>query len=65
MTKFVHIVQVHPVYNGILQTHKIKHEVEYDTKKDADAYIETFNAQYTDLRAVYYGCVNDETGELV
>jgi hypothetical protein len=65
MTKHIHIVYVHPIESGEPNLYKVKHEVEYDTKKDADAYIETFNAQYTDLRAVYYGCVNDETGELV
>jgi ferritin len=68
MTKFVHIVQVHPVYNGIVQTHKVKHEAEAETKEEAEAFIKWYNTeQCTDgtMMAVYLGCVNDETGELV
>ncbi len=65
MTKYKHIVQVHPVENGEPNLYKVRHEVEYDTKKDAEAYIETFNGRYSVLKAVYRGCVNDETGELV
>jgi len=64
MTKFVHIVYVHPVYDGILQTHKVKFEAEFDTKERAQAFIEEHNAEITTLQAVYYGCVNDATGEL-
>jgi uncharacterized protein YciU (UPF0263 family) len=67
MTKFVHIVQVHPVYDGILQTHKVREEKEFGTKVEADDWIEYVNLKYKDdnLKAVYLGCVNDETGELV
>ncbi len=75
MTKYFHIVQVHPVYNGILQTHKVIREQEFETKQMADLYIESYNdgtqAMYEGTqegiprRAVYLGCVNDETGELV
>lgn len=69
MTKFVHIVQVHPVYNGALQTHKVKLEKEFETKEEADTFITMFNiaSDINDSRhqAVYYGCVNDLTGELV
>ena len=67
MTRFVHIVQVHPVYDGILQTHKVKTEREFDTKQDAIDYTEHFNrTRFTgELEAVYLGCVNDATGELV
>jgi hypothetical protein len=63
MTKFVHIVQVHPVYNGILQTHKVVDEQEFETKELAEFFVK----HYTEptLKAVYLGCVNDETGELV
>jgi hypothetical protein len=65
MTKFVHIVQVHPVYNGILQTHKVKFEQEFPTKEEAVHWVNLFNYPATELQAVYYGCVNDATGELV
>ena len=67
MTKYFHIVQVPPVYNGIVQTHKVKHEQEFATKIEADEYIAAFNdpVQGFNYKAVYLGCVNDETGELV
>jgi hypothetical protein len=63
MTKFVHIVQVHPVYSGIVQTHKVVDEQEFKTKELAEFFVK----HYTEptLKAVYYGCVNDATGELV
>jgi hypothetical protein len=70
MTKFVHIVQVHPVELGLPNLHKVKAEKEFDTENEAKLWLHMFN--YTeqivndnDLEAVYYGCVNDETGELV
>lgn len=69
MTKYFHIVQVHPVYDGILQTHKVKKEFEFDEKWKAEQCVEWLNQDYEvhnpDLKAVYLGCVNDETGELV
>mgnify|MGYP006284051069 CR=1 FL=1 len=68
MTKYFHIVQVHPVYNGILQTHKVRWEFEFETMEEADTFIADYNKGATDLgafTAIYYGCVNDETGELV
>ena len=69
MTKFVHIVQVHPVENGLPNLHKVKEEKEFDTKEDAERWFNMFNAfaeaADCELKAVYYGCVNDATGELV
>jgi hypothetical protein len=75
MTKYFHIVQVKPVVNGILQTHKVKAEREFDTKEQALRWVEYYNtlgdnmrkqgAVLPDQKAVYLGCVNDETGELV
>lgn len=69
MTKFYHIVQVHPVYNGIVQTHKVKTEFEFDAKHKADQRVKLLNDDFEALnlgmKAVYVGCVNDETGELV
>ncbi len=69
MTKFFHIVQVHPVVQGILQTHKVKTEFEFDEKRKADQRVallnDDFDALNLNMRAVYVGCVNDETGEMV
>jgi hypothetical protein len=65
MTKFVHIVYVHPVEQGEPNLYKVKFEAEFDTVKQAEAFIEEHNAEITTLKAVYYGCVNDATGELV
>ena len=69
MTKFVHIVQVHPIVQGILQTHKVKEEFEFDEQWKAETCVEWMNKDYElhnpELRAVYLGCVNDATGELV
>jgi hypothetical protein len=63
MTKFVHIVYVHPVENGEPNLHKVKDEQEFETKELAEFFVR----HYTEptLKAVYYGCVNDATGELV
>jgi hypothetical protein len=74
-TKYFHIVQVHPVVQGIVQTHKVIREQEFETKRMADLYIESYNegtqefctqeGMDVERIAVYLGCVNDETGELV
>ena len=61
MTKFVHIVQVHPVENGEPNTYKVELEKEFETKADAEQYIGAFNALGRDVyRAVYLGCVNNK-----
>jgi hypothetical protein len=71
MTKYFHIVQVHPVENGDTNTYKVVLEKEFDTKYEADEFIDVFNRNPVPNRhgdntvAVYLGCVNDETGELV
>ena len=69
MTKLVHIVYVHPVENGKPNLHKVKAEREFATKEQADAWIVDHNKLHDpyewNYEAVYYGCVNDETGELV
>lgn len=71
MTKFVHIVRVHPVENGEPNTYKVRGEREFDTKQAADKFIQAYNSKVnferraSALVAVYLGCVNDETGELV
>jgi len=66
MTKFVHIVQVHPVENGKPNTYKVKLESEFETEEKALGWIKGFNELCGDgQRAVYMGRVNDATGELV
>ena len=68
MTTYKHIVQVHPVENGLPNLHKVKWEKEFDTKELADWYIKTANdtikEQGVEIQAVYLGRVNDITGEL-
>lgn len=67
MTKLVYIVYVHPVELGEPNLHKVVTEWEFADKRYADQWIETYNKQFdADYTvAVYYGCVNDQTGELV
>ena len=69
MTKFFHIVQVHPVENGEPNLYKVKKEFEFDEKWKADQRIALLNNDFEalniNMKAVYVGCVNDETGELV
>ena len=69
MTKFVHIVYVHPVEQGLPNLHKVELEREFETKEEAERWAELYNDNEkifgNEDRAVYYGCVNDETGELI
>ena len=66
MTKYFHIVQVHPVEQGEPNLYKVIREQEFETKQLADLYIESYNKVHADdlIKAVYTGRVNDETGEL-
>jgi uncharacterized protein YciU (UPF0263 family) len=67
MTKFFHIVQAHPMENGKPNTYKVITEWEFVDKQKADDWIKTYNQNFDNVfsAAVYVGCVNDETGELV
>jgi hypothetical protein len=68
MTKFVHIVYVHPVENGKINLHKVRSEREFDTEQETRDWVANFNYDgrwARDIMAVYRGCVNDATGELV
>ena len=67
MTQFVHIVYVHPVEQGEPNLHKVKYEQEFDTVYQAEFWIDEFNKAAGDnpVKAVYYGCVDDGTGELI
>lgn len=64
MTTYKHIVQVHPVENGLPNLAKVKQEREYDTKNGALAAMMDYNLIYKKTQAVYLGRVNDTTGEL-
>lgn len=68
MTKYVHIVYVHPVENGESNLYKVNYEQEFATKEKAEYFVGLYNI-LTGIgvgeQAVYYGCVNNETGELV
>jgi hypothetical protein len=69
MTQFVHIVQTHPVELGKPNLSKVVEEREFDTVRQAEAWIDCYNHNARMMKveqlAVYLGCVNDETGELV
>lgn len=64
MTKYFHIVQVHPVELGEPNVAKVKREEEFVTVQEAQEFIADFNSNHTALQAVYVGRVNDTTGEL-
>lgn len=66
MTKYVHIVYVHPVELNQPNLAKVKQEREFETKQEADAWIEYVNLKYRydGIKAVYHGRVNDATGEM-
>jgi hypothetical protein len=69
MTQYKHIVQVHPVELGEPNLHKVKREEEFEHLWQAEKCVEWLNMDYEahkkELKAVYLGCVNCETGELV
>lgn len=69
MTQFVHIAQAHPVENGLPNLHKVVEEREFDNVTQAEAWIDCYNHNARMMKveqlAVYTGCVNDATGELV
>jgi hypothetical protein len=72
MTKLVPIGYGHPVENDLPNLHKVKAEREFGTEQEALCFVHAYNnpvycAGYEQVfsQAVYYGKVNDETGELV
>ena len=65
MTKYFHIVQVHPVELGQPNLSKVTLEREFDTKDKAEEWANAYNHRSAERsKAVYHGRVNDETGEL-
>ena len=59
----VHNVQVHPIYSGHINDHKVLIEREFDTKQEAIEYRDWFNREVTNRIAVYQGAIDTETGE--
>ena len=60
----VYNVQVHPIYAGHINDHKVISEHEFSTEAQARAYVQRFNADtYGLVIAVYQGAIDDETGE--
>lgn len=68
MTTYKHIVQVHPVENGVPNLYKVKDEKEFETEQEAKNFADWMNQGYQaygkQFKAVYHGWVNDATGEL-
>lgn len=69
MTKYVHIVYVHPVENGEPNLSKVRYQHKFwfepSARKWADGMNRTESADgEPEYHAVYHGRVNDETGEL-
>ena len=69
MTQYVHIVYVHPVELGEPNLTKVKEEKEFESHFNALTWVDIRNGRAKqkgeELQAVYYGCVNDATGELI
>jgi hypothetical protein len=59
----VYNVQVHPIYAGHINDHKVPIEREFDTKQEAIEYRDWFNREVTNRIAVYQGAIDTETGE--
>lgn len=62
----IHIVRVHPVQNGNPDLNTIGAEHKLVSKEQAEHFIKMFNQPETRgrkefARAVYYGCVNNES----
>ena len=68
MTKYVHIVYVHPVELGEPNLYKVKREEEFNTREDALMWAGFYNQHrdnwnINDFVAVYTGAIDTETGE--
>ena len=66
MSKFVHLVYIHTAEGDLIDDNDVVGEREFDTRYLAEFWIEEFNKAAGDnpIKAVYYGCVSDEPGEL-
>ena len=65
MTKFVHIAQVRPVLNGEPNMRMVLEEEEFETEAEAKKWVKHYNKDPYMGIAIYFGCVNVETGEYV
>jgi hypothetical protein len=62
----VYNVQVHPVYNGIVQFHRVLQEFEFNTEHEAVEYVKSYNAVMAstlERLAQYTGAIDTTTGE--
>ena len=61
----VYNVQMHPVYAGHVNDHKVLAEREFDTAKEATDYVKFFNnlGAHGAVAAIYNGAIDTETGE--
>lgn len=60
----VYNVQMHPVYAGHVNDHKVLAEREFDTAKEATDYVKFFNNLGAHgVVAIYQGAIDTETGE--
>lgn len=65
MTKYVHIVQVHPEENGEVNLSKVEEEFEFETKEESEEFILEcnkfrtwlINGKQQPVKAVYNGVV--------
>ena len=62
----VYNVQVHPIYQGHINDHKVILEREFTTYQDAIDYVEFFNNSGTyGVIAVYTGAIDTVSGEIL
>ena len=59
----VHNVQVHPIYSGHVNDHKVLIEREFTRYEDAIEYRDWYNDGMADRIAVYTGAIDTLTGE--
>jgi hypothetical protein len=69
MTTYKHIVQVHPVENGEVNLSKVRYQHEFHFESSARKWADGMNRTESEdgepeYQAVYFGRVNDITGEL-
>lgn len=62
---YTHVVRIHTMENGELNLHKIVKEIEYSELESAENCIEHWNETAIHTKAIYLGCVNNATGDIV
>ena len=60
----VHNVQVHPIYSGHINDHKVLIEREFDNKQEAHGWVAGYNEVCVPEQiAIYTGMIDTDTGE--